>query len=73
MQPIENNTFGCFYSNAIEIKQAALRFYPRLGRNGAVLISLWIIFGLLPKTGQICFILPLKPERKKCSQFLRPL
>ncbi|SDL42088.1 Starch-binding associating with outer membrane [Pedobacter sp. ok626] len=32
--PVENNTSGAFYSNEIEIKQAALGIYARLGRNG---------------------------------------
>lgn len=32
--PIENNTSGAFYSNEIEIKQAAIGIYARLGRNG---------------------------------------
>lgn len=34
IQPIENNTSGQFYSNEIEIKQAAIGIYARLGRNG---------------------------------------
>jgi hypothetical protein len=32
--PIENNTSTSFYSNEIEIKQAAIGIYARLGRNG---------------------------------------
>lgn len=31
--PIENNTADVFYSNEIEIKQAAIGIYARLGRN----------------------------------------
>jgi len=34
IQPIENNTSGQFYSNEIEIRQAATGIYARLGRNG---------------------------------------
>jgi hypothetical protein len=32
--PIENNTSTSFYSNELEIKQAAIGIYARLGRNG---------------------------------------
>ncbi|MES2279230.1 MAG: RagB/SusD family nutrient uptake outer membrane protein [Bacteroidota bacterium] len=32
--PIENNTSNTFYSNEIEIKQATMGIYARLGRNG---------------------------------------
>jgi hypothetical protein len=32
--PIENNTTASFYTNEIEIKQAAIGIYARLGRNG---------------------------------------
>lgn len=32
--PIENNTANAFYANEIEIKQAAIGIYARLGRNG---------------------------------------
>jgi hypothetical protein len=32
--PIENNTSTTFYSNEIEVKQAAIGIYARLGRNG---------------------------------------
>lgn len=32
--PIENNTSTSFYSNEIEINQAAIGIYARLGRNG---------------------------------------
>ena len=34
IQPIENNTSGQFYSNEIEVRQAANGIYARLGRNG---------------------------------------
>lgn len=34
ISPIENNTSKQFYSNEIEIKQAAIGIYARLGRNG---------------------------------------
>ncbi|WP_432713709.1 RagB/SusD family nutrient uptake outer membrane protein [Pedobacter sp.] len=32
--PVENNTSNTFYSNEIEIKQAVVGIYARLGRNG---------------------------------------
>lgn len=32
--PVENNTSNTFYSNEIEIKQATMGIYARLGRNG---------------------------------------
>jgi len=32
--PIENNTAGAFYANEIEVKQAIIGVYARLGRNG---------------------------------------
>jgi hypothetical protein len=32
--PVENNTSGKFYSNEIEVKQAIMGIYARLGRNG---------------------------------------
>ena len=32
--PVENNTSNKFYSNEIEVKQATLGIYARLGRNG---------------------------------------
>ena len=32
--PVENNTTNKFYSNEVEVKQAAMGIYARLGRNG---------------------------------------